>query len=249
MGLWVLIGIAWLLPGIQTVADSKRDPPPPALQMQAHQTDFIWNEPILVTLVLTDSGATLPPGPQQGGSTLRFEFDPPLSARSGARPLPTEAAAGPSAQRRDFDLLEWFEFPQKGGIWEVTAVLEAGGTSLRSKPMTLTVRKPGETEAEGQAAARLHHIPWSNYDTDKFCGDTFDLVEKWPESRLAKYAHYWNGRYLQNQREYGRALASFRKAAQYDGFALKDDAEHGASACLEALQVPSKPGPQAPPAH
>jgi hypothetical protein len=30
-----------------------------------------------------------------------------------------------------------------------------------------------------------------------FCGDTFDLVEKWPSSKLARYSRYWSGRYLQ----------------------------------------------------
>jgi hypothetical protein len=241
------MGMAWILPGIQTAAADKRDPPAPELRLEAHASDFIWNEPILVTVLLAHGGGSLPAVPQRSGE-LWFEWNPVLTARPGAKPLPLQALPGLGVHRRVFDLLEWYQVPDAGGTWTVAAVYNHAGTILRSSPIKVTVRKPSATEADAEAAARLHHIPWSNYETDKFCGDTFDLVDKWPESRLAKYAHYWNGRYLQNQKDYEKAAASFRKAAQYDGFALKEDAERGLADCLRV--PPSAPaaarGPAAP---
>ncbi len=82
----------------------------------------------------------------------------------------------------------------------------------------------------------LTHPPWCNYGTNKFCGDTFDLVNRWPESRLAKYCHYWNGRFLQHNKEYEQAIESFELVLkQGPRFALSDDADYGIVECLAAL--------------
>jgi TolA-binding protein len=95
------------------------------------------------------------------------------------------------------------------------------------------VRRPGD--AERNPVARLHHLPWSNYVTDKFCGDTFDLVKQWPKSKLARYAHYWSGLHLQHTKEYDKAIASFRTVlADYPDFVLAPDADLGIVECLVA---------------
>jgi hypothetical protein len=162
---------------------------------------------------------------------------PAVKPRQGAKPLPLEEQAAGPVQVRHFDLLEWFAFPDQGGTWSVRAVLEHQGTKLTSATVTFTVRPPGKGDAEAQPVARLHHTPWSNYDTNAFCGDTFDVVKQWPTSRLARYCHYWNGRYLQHKKEYEKAIASYRLAAeQYPGFALADDAAYGIVECLYAQQ-------------
>jgi hypothetical protein len=129
-----------------------------------------------------------------------------LNPRKGARALPLEGQASTAhAQLRHYDLLEWFAFPENGGTWTVQAIFENKGAKLTSAPVTITLRKPGKTDAEHAPMARLHHIPWSNYDTNAFCGDTFDVVKQWPKNRFAKYCHYWNGRYLQNKKEFEKA--------------------------------------------
>src|SRR5262249_10283804 len=98
-----------------------------------------------------------------------------------------------------------------------------------------TIRKVAKGDAEEQPVARIHHTPWCNYDTDRFCGDTFDLVGRWPDSRLAKYCHYWNGRFSQNKNEHDKAIASFRTVVEkYPDFVLADDAEYGIVECLVA---------------
>jgi hypothetical protein len=165
---------------------------------------------------------------------LRFEIEPAIKARSGAKPLPLEGqvAAG-AAPTRLYDLFEWFAFPENGGTWTVRAVFEAKGFKQTSAPLSITIRKPGPKDSEHGPMARLHHTPWSNYDTNAFCGDTFDLVQKWPKSRFAKYCHYWNGLFLQNKKEYDKAIASYRIVlAKYPDFVLADAAEFGLIQCL-----------------
>jgi hypothetical protein len=211
-----------------------------ALHLTAGQKGFLWLEPILVTVRVEGNGETgLPPGLDPGKrAPFRLKIDPPLKPRPKARPLPLEGQQAKSNVRcRRYDLSEWFLFPAEGGTWKVRAVYEGKGGTLTSGPITVTVRRPDKKDAEAEPVARLHHTPWSNYDTNAFCGDTFDLVKRWPKSRLARYCHYWNGRFLQNKKEYAKAIASYRLAAeQYPGFALADDAAYGVVECLVALK-------------
>jgi TolA-binding protein len=108
-----------------------------------------------------------------------------------------------------------------------------GGTTLRSEAVWVTIRKPGKGDPEQPAVARIHHTPWSNYETSAFCGDTFDTVQRWPVSKLAKYCHYWNGRHLQFKKDYAKAEASYRLVVdKYPDFALADHAGYGLVECL-----------------
>jgi hypothetical protein len=169
---------------------------------------------------------------------LRFEIEPAVKARKGARPLPLEGRDQAAQVRaRHYDLFEWFAFPDKGGAWTVRAVFESKGAKLISAPVAITIRTPDKSDAEYLPMARIHHTPWSNYDTNAFCGDTFDVVKQWPRSRFAKYCHYWNGRYSQNRKEYDKAIASYRLVVeQYPDFALAGAAELGMVECLHALK-------------
>ena len=210
-----------------------------ALHLLSGQTEFLKVEPILVTLRLqSDRTESLPTGPDSKtpGGALRFEIDPDVKPRSGARPLPLEGqASAATAQARDYDLLEWYQFPSEGKF-TVRAVLEQQGATLTSQPVTITIRKPGPDDPELPPVARIHHPPWCNYGENKFCGDTFDLAQRWPDSRLAKYCHYWNGRFLQHNKHYDKAIASYQTVVDnYPNFALADDSDFGIVQCLAAL--------------
>jgi hypothetical protein len=234
VGLFVGLSLLWYN-GALLVAD------PPiqgkaALHLITDQKEFLSLEPILATVRIEGiSEAALPPGPSKG--TLRFEAKPALKARANAKPLPLEAqGADLKVPVRRYDLLEWFDFPAKGGTWTVQAVFEHKGTTVTSTPISITVTRPSKGDAEFGPVDRLHHIPWSNYTIDAFCGDTQDVVKRWPESRLAKYCHYWNGRFFQHKKEYDKALASYREVVKsYPNFVLCEDAQFGVAECLVAL--------------
>ncbi len=202
-----------------------------ALDLKIGQTEFLTIEPILARVHLESS--TLQGLPAAPGTSLRFEIEPAVKPRKGARPLPLESQAGETAvSTRDYDLFEWFEI-SKAGTWTVKAVFEREGRKLASPAVTFTVAPPAKGDAEAPAVGRIHHPPWTNYEADKFCGDTFDLVQKWPASRLVKYCEYWNGRYSQNKKDYEAAIKSYRAVVEkHPGFALADDAEYGIVECL-----------------
>lgn len=230
------IGIACLLsPAVDPAsgADGKD-----GLKLSAAQTEFLRQEPILVTLRAEgDAAATGLPaavGGESAARSLRFEVEPAVKPRKGAKPLPEEARTE-SAAARKYDLLEWFEFPGSG-TFTVRAVYESAGARFASAPVTVTLRTPKAGDPDADAVARIHHVPWSNYETNAFCGDTADVVKRWPESKLARYCHYWNGRYAQNQKDYARAIASYESLiAKYPDFALVDDARRGIEECRKLL--------------
>ena len=206
------------------------------LHLLSGQTEFLQVEPILVTLRLqSDDPQHLPASPGESASgALRFEIEPAVKPRDGARPLPLESAVA-DAQVRDFDLLEWYQFPGEGKF-TVRAVLQCKDATLVSSKVTVTIRKPGNDDPELPPVARIHHPPWCNYGENKFCGDTFDLTNRWPDSRLARYCHYWNGRFLQHNKEYDKAIASYETVVKLGPeFALADDADFGIVQCLTAL--------------
>jgi hypothetical protein len=232
------LGVALVISGVLASAEGKAADAKEGLRLSAGQKEFLWLEPILVTVRVDSprlSGLPAAPADNKAG-TLRFEIDPVVKPRSGAKPLPLEIQdTGSSAQTRVYDLLEWFSFPEKGGPWSVRAIFEQNGTKLVSEALTVSLQKPAKTEAEFEPMARLHHTPWSNYDTNAFCGDTFDLVKRWPDSRFAKYCHYWNGRYSQNKKEFDKAIESYRTMVQkYPDFVLADAAAYGVVECLYA---------------
>jgi hypothetical protein len=227
------IGVLVILAASGFAADAE-----PTLRLSSDASEFVWQEPILVRVELP--GDTTPALPavlgDRSSAILRFEINPPIPPRPGAKPLPQEAAAAsPGVKVRDYDLVEWFRFPNEAGSWTIRAVYEADGRTLTSAPLSIAVTRPAKGDTEFDATARLHHLPWSNYESNAFCGDTFDVVKKWPDSRLAKYCHYWSGRYLQTHHDYAKAIASFRAAAAYPGFALADDATRGIAECENAL--------------
>jgi TolA-binding protein len=202
------------------------------------QKNFLTQEPILVTVQVGERGATLPAGPgKSGGTTLRFEISPPVKARPGAKPLPLEAkGADLPATIRTYDLLEWYQFPAQGS-WTVQAIVEHNAATSKSVPVQITIARPARGDKEQSPVDRLHHMPWSNYTTNAFCGDCFDLVKQWPQSHLARYAHYWNGVFHQNKKEYDKAFESFQTVAtKYPDFVLANHARLGMIECLLAQQ-------------
>ncbi|MCI0455966.1 MAG: hypothetical protein L0Z62_03175 [Gemmataceae bacterium] len=233
---WWVLGAALALMIIGRAAVSA-DPPQgadEALTLSASQKEFLTFEPLLVTLRLESERLKgLPPAPAQGdGAFLRFEVTPPVKFRSTGKPLPLEAkVADLGAALRTYDLLEWFQFPAQGR-WTVQAVVQSGGVTLKSEPVKVSVTRPAKDDKEHGPVDRLHHMPWSNYTTNAFCGDCFDLVKRWPDSKLARYPHYWNGVFHQNNKEYDKALESYRAASKYPGFVLAEHARFGVVECL-----------------
>ena len=227
-------GALALVFGLVAVADEAARP---ALRVSGAQPAYLRLEPILVTLTIEGApGAALPAVPggdaQSAANALRFEVEPAVKPRPHAKPLPGEAATSNRAlTTRTYDLLEWFQFPSDGEF-TVRAVYEHAGNRVISAPLTVRIQSPQKGDADFDAVARVHHIPWSNYETNAFCGDTFDVVKKWPDSKLAKYCHYWNGRYSQNKKEYDNAIASFRTVIQqYPDLPLAADARRALAEC------------------
>jgi hypothetical protein len=204
------------------------------LQMRSTQKEFLTLEPILVTVSLDDKSVPTLPTEVGGKSGLRFDIKPPVKPRPGAKPLVAEAK-NQAKTRRVVDLLEWYQFPAEG-TFTVQATYEDQRGLRTAAPVTVTIRRPTKEEGETGPVDRLHHMPWSNYVTDAFCGDTFDLVKQWPKSKLAKYSHYWSGLHLQHKKEYEKALASFRIVVeQYPDFVLVEHARLGIRECTTAL--------------
>jgi len=203
----------------------------PPLRLLTEQKDFLTLEPILVTVRGTSKQVPgLPPGP---GRLLRFDVKPALKPRAGAKPLPIEGRVD-SASKRTYDLLEWFQFPAEGAF-TIQALIHNGDTVVSSDTISITLRRPGKTDPEAGPVDRLHHIPWSNYVTDAFCGDTFDVVKRWPDSKLARHCHYYNGLHHQHKKEYDKAVASFRIVTEkHPDFTLADAAQFGMAECLVA---------------
>jgi hypothetical protein len=255
----LIVGIGLVTACALAIAKEPAVEGPDSLHLASAQKEFLWLEPILVTIRLDNvrgeglpvqaglvgkavqvaqnkSKAGQPAAQASKLGTLEFDIQPAVKARTGAKPLPLEGH-DPDAkiQQRIYDLTEWFIFPDKGGSWTVRAVFEHNGTKLASEPITVALQKPAKGDPEFEPMSRLHHTPWSNYDTNAFCGDTFDLVQKWPASRFVKYCHYWNGRYSQNKKEYEKAIASYRVVVEkFPEFALADAAEYGIIECLVA---------------
>jgi hypothetical protein len=229
------VGAALTFLGAAQLA-TRANPPPatagPGVSLSVDGKAFLTQEPILATVRVQARGAVLPAAPGEG--SLRFEITPAVKPRANAKPLPLEGeGAELPATVRTYDLVEWFQFPVEG-TWTVKAVAEHNGTTLESAPLKISIARPAKGAKEQSAVDRLHHLPWSNYTTNAFCGDCFDLVKQWPDSRLARYAHYWNGVFHQNKKEYDKAIASYRTAAKYAGFVLADHAEFGVVECLVA---------------
>ena len=228
-----LFAAAFLFAGTLGAAEKQAAAGKGDLRLTAGQKEFLHQEPILVK-VEGPRGLALPAAPGAGKlGTLRFEAEPAVKPRKGGKPLPLEGRVAGAAVRT-YDLTEWLAFPEKG-TFTIRAVVEQAGATRTSTPITVTIRRPGKGDAEAEAVGRIHHTPWTNYDTNAFCGDTFDVVKRWPGSRLARYCHYWNGRYSQNKKEYDKALASYRTVLkEYPDFALADAAEFGVVECLHA---------------
>jgi hypothetical protein len=224
----VLAGLAVLASGWAIRAD---DPVAEPVKLLVVQKEFVTLEPILVTVRLDEKGAATLPAIPSGKSPLRFEITPAVKPRAGAKPLAVEGKTD-KARVRLYDLLESFHFPAEGSF-TIRAVVEQNGSRLSSAPVSITLRRPAKTDPEWGPVDRLHHMPWSNYITDAFCGDTFDLVKRWPDSKLAPYCHYFNGLHHQHKKEYDKAVASFRiVTTKYPDFALAADADLGLVECL-----------------
>lgn len=197
------------------------------------QKEYLTFEPILV-MVQAPLGTPGLPMTLDEKSSLRFEISPPVKPRKGAKPLPVEAKLD-KARTRLYDLLEWYQFPAEG-TFTVRAILQNGASAAPSATATIRLRSPAKKDFESTAVARLHHLPWSSYCTDCFCGDTFDVVKSWPKSRLVPYCHYWSGLFSQHKKEHGKAAASFRTLLeQQPTFVLADHAAVGLAESLLAL--------------
>ncbi|MCI0643183.1 MAG: hypothetical protein L0Y72_15415 [Gemmataceae bacterium] len=206
------------------------------VSLKLSQKEFLTLEPILVTvtadktlipsLPATPSIPT-PASADNSAPTVGFAVKPTLKPRKGAKPLPLTPPANGKTTTQVYDLLEWFEFPGQGEF-TVECVIQYQGKTHRSPAFSLTVRRAAKEDAEWGPVDRIHHIPWSNYATDAFCGDTFDVVKRWPDSKLAKYCHFWNGLHHQHKKEYDKAVASFQIVVEkYPGFVLTAHAQQG----------------------
>lgn len=207
------------------------DGPDDNLTLKASQKEFLALEPILV-VVKAPSGLTAGVPVEVGAKEgLSFDIKPAVKPRPNAKPLPQEAKTrGQAVKSRLVDLLEWHQFPAEG-----TFTVQAKLQSFTSTSITFTIRRPAKEDAEWGPVDRLHHMPWSNYVTDAFCGDTFDLVKRWPESKLTKYCHYWNGLHHQHKKEYDKAIESFRLVAdKHADFVLASHAKQGIAECVVA---------------
>jgi hypothetical protein len=229
-------GLALLLSALAVSAEKPAEVKE-TIRLQGAQKELLSLEPILVTARLESASiAGLPPGPGKGPlGSLQFEVKPAVKPRNGAKPLPLEAQATGGVKVRTYDLLEWYQFPAEGGPYTVRLLFEQDGRSLASDPIQFHIRRPAKDDAEHGPVDRIHHIPWTNYGTDAFCGDTFDVVKRWPSSKLSRYCHYWNGRYSQHKKEYDKAIASYRVVIeQYPDLPLADHAAFGIAECLLA---------------
>jgi TolA-binding protein len=233
--LYVLIGLGCLFAGQARADDS--DKSKSAVILTASQKEHLTLEPILVVVRAEgDSIRSVPArvGDDKAEASLSFEIKPTVKARKAGKPLPLEAERTGDQKARLFDLLEWYEFPAQGEF-TVTAVLKRGDKSVRSKAITLSLRKPDKKDAEAGPVDRIHHVPWSNYVTDAFCGDTFDVVKRWPDSKMAKYCHYYNGLHHLHKKEYDKAAASLRIVVEkHADLLLAADADHAIVRCLTA---------------
>jgi hypothetical protein len=206
---------------------------PPSLVLTA-QKDYLDREPVLVVVRLAGDGTVPAEVGGKGEATLSFDIKPAVKARKGAKPLPLEAASS-GRRARVFDLLEWYQLPAQGEF-TVTATIKRGEKAVTSAPVTLKLRKPDKKDAEWGPVDRIHHIPWSNYVTNAFCGDTFDVAKRWPDSRMAKYCHYHNGLHHMHKKEYDKALASLTTVVEkFPDFVLARDADAAIHECLVAL--------------
>jgi hypothetical protein len=229
------LGIACLIAGLASASPEKTKQ---LITVKADRAEFLRQEPILITLRVEGETATgLPNGldAESPSTALRFEIEPNVKPRKGARPLPGERGTEAS-KTRVYDLLEWFEFPESGRF-TVRAVYENGGNPISSAAFAFSIVAPKKGEPEFEAVARIHHIPWSNYEANAYCGDTFDVVKRWPQSRLAPYCQYWNGRHWQQKKEFDKAIASYSELiARYPDFALTPDAKRAVEVCRGAIK-------------
>ena len=132
--------LAVLLTCTVLMADDQSDGGDESLHLLSGETELLQVEPILVTVRLQSERVHfLPPGPGESKvGTLSFEIEPAVKPRSGAKPLPLEAQAPViNAQSRDYDLLEWYQFPASGKF-TVRAVFEHKGETLTSKPIAFS---------------------------------------------------------------------------------------------------------------
>jgi hypothetical protein len=222
-----LVGMLLVAASLATAAEPAKART--GLVLTPGQKDYLTLEPILVKVALEDTSVKSLPllvGATKADSVFSFDIKPAVKPRSGAKPLPFEGApryvpalrlgspprlVEPSEARRAglVDLLEWYQFPAEG-TFTVRAVVKQGDTTLTSEPVTLTLRRPDKKDKEWGPVDRLHHLPWSNYCVNAFCGDTFDVVKRWPDSKLAPYCHFHNGMHSMQKKEYKQAVASFR---------------------------------------
>jgi hypothetical protein len=201
------------------------------LVLSPAQKEHLTLEPILVAVKLEDGRVKSLPATVGGKAdvVLSFDVQPTVKARSGAKALPYEVYPQyrPASRRGSqphlvkaearraglFDLLEWFQFPAEGKF-TVRAVVKQGDTVLTSAPITLSLRRPDRKDAEWGPVDRLHHMPWSNYCTNAFCGDTFDVAKRWPASKMTRYCLFYNGLHHQHKKEHDKAVASLRELVE-----------------------------------
>jgi hypothetical protein len=197
----------------------------PSLRLKAARADLLVGEPAYLLVTAAGEARVLP---ASADGDLRFVLDRPQSERK--RPA---AASATLPSPAEYDLLESYSLTQPGE-YTVRAVLKTPAGTLESNPVTLRIDAPS-TSDDKAALDRLHHFPWSNYVADKFCGDTFDLVAKWPDSRYAPYARYFCGRYLQTHDDLDGAIAAYRALIEkHPSMALADDAAYQIAATLRA---------------
>lgn len=228
--IWLLAITLFLIPAHVGAGEASG-----GLTLVVPQKEYLTFEPILVAVQAPKGVANLPAALDDKGP-VRFEISPAVKRRAGAKPLPVEAKAA-MARTRVYDLLEWYAFPAEGSF-TIRASFENGATAVTSATVSIVLRRPAKEDSERTAVERLHHLPWSNYCSDKFCGDTFDVVKQWPKSRLVPYCHYYNGVFNQHHKEYEQAAASYRALLKEHPTSLL--ADHAAVGLAESLLAVNK---------
>ncbi len=206
------------------------------IQLKLDREDLWQGEPMLVTVSLNGADKDLLPRLATPGSSLSFHFNTEM-IKPGILDNPDTAREGEIQVGNVvlYNVLDCYSCSDDfAGSLQLRAELAYEGKVIKSDIVSLQISRPPEGD-EREAFQRLHHFPWANYYTSKYCGDTFDLVARWPESRYVKYCHYYSGCYLQNAGEWSQAIDEFKALLRFPAFALSPEALYQLGVCYLKL--------------
>lgn len=192
--------------------------------MNIDQSTVLYGEPILLTVEAPD-GTNLPwyANPE---TDVWFEIEGPIAPVEPDEPTAVDSSSYRAGNAAVYNVLDYYWYTEEyAGDIEITVNAEIDGDNLVSEPISVTVEEPAADD-DIDALDRLHHFPWINYLPDRYCGDTFDLVDEWPESAFAPYSHFYSGRHLQFEGKLDAAIGSFETVLECPSFALTPEAAY-----------------------